>query len=61
MNDYQMIDKFKRYLEDERGYSDYTVLNYINDIMEFSNYLKKKNFNGLQNVTVNIALMVHFN
>lgn len=50
-----MIDKFKQYLEVERGYSDYTVLNYINDIMEFLNFLHVKKFNGLNNVTVNIA------
>lgn len=55
MNDYQMIDKFKEYLSVERGYSDYTVTNYINDIMEFVNYLNVKKFNGLTHVTVNIA------
>ena len=55
MNDYQMIDKFKQYLEVERGYSEYTVSNYISDIMEFLNYLHTKKYNGLANVTVNIA------
>ena len=55
MNDYQMIDKFRQYLEVERGYSEYTVSNYISDVMEFVNYLRVKKFNGLNNVTVNIA------
>ena len=40
MNDYQMIDKFRQYLEVERGYSEYTVSNYISDVMEFVNYLR---------------------
>lgn len=55
MTDSEMIDKFQGYLEVERGYSNYTVLNYMNDIAEFCDYLKSKKFNGITRVTVNIA------
>ena len=55
MTDSDMIDKFQEYLEVERGYSNYTVLNYMNDIAEFCDYLKAKKFNGITRVTVNIA------
>lgn len=34
-----MIKRFEEYLRVERNYSDYTVLNYINDIKEFMDYL----------------------
>lgn len=45
----ECVNKFKDYLAVERNYSEYTVLNYINDINEFSNYLIKENFGDLLN------------
>lgn len=50
-----MIEKFRDYLINERRYSDYTVLNYINDIEEFSNYLKINGYGDLLKLRLNIS------
>lgn len=55
MTDQELINSYKDYLEVERGYSEYTVLNYINDITEFQEYLNSKKYKGISNVTVNVA------
>ena len=55
MTDIEIKDAYKDYLEVERGYSEYTLLNYINDIDEFMMYLAKNKFKGVCNCTVNIA------
>ena len=36
MDDLEIISRFDDYLKVERGYSDYTVRNYIDDIYDFS-------------------------
>ncbi|MCK9536226.1 MAG: tyrosine recombinase XerC [Bacilli bacterium] len=53
MTNQELILKFKIYLEIERSYSPHTVLNYINDIKEFSNYLKTNNLGSLINIEIN--------
>jgi integrase/recombinase XerC len=50
-----MIDKFREYLVNEKNYSDYTVLNYINDINEFDDYLKVNSLGGLLKVRSNVS------
>lgn len=55
MTDYEIVCAYKDYLEVERGYSQYTVLNYMNDIDEFIEFLKQKKYNGMVNCTTNIA------
>ncbi|HEY8444853.1 MAG TPA: tyrosine recombinase XerC [Bacilli bacterium] len=50
-----MIEKFKNYLINERNYSFYTVLNYINDITEFNDYLKMNNLGDFTTIHHNIT------
>ncbi len=50
-----MIEKFRSYLINERRYSEYTVLNYINDIHEFENYLKINEYGNLLKLRLNIS------
>ena len=53
MTDKDLILKFKNYLEVERSYSPHTVLNYVNDVEEFFNYLKTNNLGSLTNIKIN--------
>lgn len=53
--DSEIISSYKDYLEVERGYSNYTVLNYIDDINDFKDYLTSKKIDSIVNVSVNIA------
>ena len=39
-SDQEIINSYRDYLEVERGYSIYTVKNYLDDIDEFVRYLK---------------------
>lgn len=55
MNDYEIIVGYKDYLDVERGYSKYTLENYMNDIDEFVEFLKKNKYNGITNCTINVA------
>ena len=55
MTDQEIISKYKDYLEYERGYSFYTLQNYLNDIDEFVGFLNKNKYNGIINCTINIA------
>lgn len=55
MTDLEIINSYKDYLEVERGYSNYTLQNYMNDIDEFIQFLNKKKYNGISKCTVNIA------
>jgi len=50
-----MIEKFEMYLRNERNYSEYTILNYINDINEFKDYLQKESLGTLQSPTSNAS------
>lgn len=50
-----MIKKFESYLENEKNFSKYTVLNYINDVIEFNDYLSLNKFGALQNVNPNVG------
>lgn len=55
MDDLKVVLSFKEYLENERGYSQYTVLNYIKDVNEFRDYLKRNEFESIVLVTPNIT------
>jgi len=55
MTDNEIRDAYRDFLEVERGYSEHTLLNYMNDIDEFIEYLSKNKFKGMCNCTVNIA------
>lgn len=43
----EIVLRFKEYLETERSYSKYTVLNYLKDIEDFRNFLKTNGFGDL--------------
>lgn len=47
MDELDAIYMFKDYIEQERSYSEHTVLNYINDINEFRKFLKENDFSDL--------------
>ncbi len=54
--DEEAINKYRAYLNDERNYSEYTILNYINDIKEFKEFLGTNEFGYLTSVNkTNIA------
>ncbi len=42
------LEEYIRYLTFEKHYSDYTTLNYENDLLEFIEYLKKENIDLLE-------------
>lgn len=50
MSDRDLIRAFKDYLESERSYSPHTVLNYINDVGEFLDYLKTNDLGSLAGI-----------
>ena len=54
MDNKQIIDEFKKYLKYERSYSYYTVLNYINDVEEFIDYLDTNELYGITDISINI-------
>ena len=47
--DFRILEAFISYIESEKYYSDYTVLNYRKDILEFKRYLRNENFGSLIN------------
>lgn len=54
--DDEVIEKYQMYLEVERNYSGYTVLNYIHDIKEFKEFLSSNDFGNLLTIDkTNIA------
>ena len=55
INDQEIILKFKESLESERGYSSYTVSNYLDDIDDFTSFLKTNKIDSICNITNNIA------
>ena len=48
------VDKFIEYLEVEKNYSDYTVLNYKKDIEEFIDFLNKECIDSFKEVDYKI-------
>lgn len=48
------LDKFLNYLEVEKNYSGYTILNYERDINEFLNFLKRETVNKFKEVDYKI-------
>ncbi|NLD26100.1 MAG: tyrosine recombinase XerC [Acholeplasmataceae bacterium] len=55
MNDIEIVLAFKNYLEVERSYSQYTVLNYLNDIEEYRNFLKTNSLGTLTSIKPNVT------
>ena len=55
MKDVEIVLAFKNYLETERSYSKYTVLNYLNDIEDFQNFLKTNPLGTLKEVKANYS------
>lgn len=53
MNDVDLVLTYKEYLEVEKSYSKYTVLNYLNDIEDFKKFLKTNEFGTLLNLKTN--------
>jgi len=43
----EALNEFIKYIENERMYSEYTVLNYQKDVIEFEDWLKKESFGSL--------------
>lgn len=54
-SDQEIINSYRDYLEVERGYSIYTVKNYLDDIDEFVRYLKGNRIDSICNVSINVA------
>lgn len=50
IKDEEAIQKYKIYLEAERNYSEYTVLNYIKDVEDFKDFLSSNEFGQLVKV-----------
>lgn len=50
ITDDEAIRKYEMYLEAERNYSEYTVLNYINDVKDFKEFLSSNEFGSLVKV-----------
>lgn len=48
-----MIESFLKYLKEERNYSDHTIINYKNDILEFEKYMKTEHISDWNKVTYN--------
>ena len=38
----EALNQFIKYIENERMYSEYTILNYQKDVLEFEQFLKKE-------------------
>lgn len=43
----EAVNKFIKYIQNERMYSEYTILNYQKDILEFDKWLKEESFGDL--------------
>ena len=41
----KLIDKFIEYLKVQKNYSDYTLLNYEKDLIEYNEFLKNEHYN----------------
>lgn len=54
-SNFELIDRFCEYIRVERNYSLYTVSDYRNDIIEFSNYLDMEKFGTLEKFSNNAA------
>ena len=54
-NDQEIIQKYKEYLEVERGYSVHTVNNYLDDILDFKEYINKNRIDSICNISINVA------
>lgn len=55
MKEIDYVLEFQNYIESEKGYSEYTIFNYINDINEFRSFLKENDFDDMLLVTTNIC------
>ena len=55
MNEDELVNKFIEYISVEKNYSEYTVHNYKNDILEFKDYLHREHFGTLDKIETNNA------
>lgn len=55
MNEVEAVLAFEEYLKSERCYSNYTVINYMNDINEFRGFLKDNSFGDVFHISPTIA------
>ena len=45
-----LIESYKKYLQIERNYSEYTVISYLKDIKDFSSFLQREGFGSLLSI-----------
>lgn len=55
MNELEAVLDYERYLKNERGFSNYTVINYMDDINEYRKFLSDNKFGNVFEVTQNVA------
>lgn len=55
INEYEAVDKYIEYLKVERNYSKYTVLNYVNDINEFIDFLNESDLGDIFRIKQNVT------
>lgn len=55
MNELEAVLNYERYLKNERGFSNYTVINYMDDINEYRKFLSDNKFGNVFEVTQNVA------
>lgn len=66
MREIDYVLEFQNYIQSERSYSSYTVLNYVNDINEFRSWLKTNDYEDMIQITSRVAryymdsLLAHF-
>lgn len=55
MTELEAVLDYERYLKSERGFSNYTVINYMDDINEYRKFLSDNKFGNVFDITQNIA------
>ena len=55
MTELEVVLNYERYLRNERGFSNYTVLNYINDVNDFRKFLLDNGFGSCLEISQNVA------
>ena len=55
MTELEAVLNYERYLKTERGFSNYTVLNYMNDIAEYRKFLLDNKFGDVFDISQNVA------
>ena len=55
MTEIEAVIAYEEYLRNERGYSEYTVINYMNDINDYREFLKKNKFKDIFSISQTIS------